>query len=132
MGERSHRDRAFGTGASIAFAAGTLLLLLAGYLFVGLPEEPRQPNMNDQFMRGQVTIGDVSERSHEWMRRSEERQMQLFEAIAASMFGVFALAVGGSLFMRSSRRRREIAYADAEFTAEAVARGLKRGINSDS
>jgi len=131
MGERSDRDRTFGLGASVGFGAGALLLLLALYLFATVPPEPRQPNLADQFMGGQVTIGQVTAADQEWMRRSRERNAAIFEAVGTTMGGIFGLALGASLFMRSSRRRREIAYADAEFTAEAVARGLKRGMRSD-
>ena len=104
----AQQDRFFGCASFVAFGAGALLVLTAAYLYLDLPPQ------------------------RQYADNAADYNAAIMEAFTALVFGVFMLLAGLAFFLRSSARRRRIAYADAEFTAEAVARGIKRGLDSDS
>lgn len=89
------------------------------------------PLHGDDFLAGRISIGDVGRENQEWIESSERRGEATFQAVAITFFGIFVGAVGASLLLTSSRRLREVAYADREFTAEAIGRGLQRGLGND-
>ena len=123
MTSNASRERTIRIAAAVAMLAGVTLLLGGAARIATRPPEIPAPLTSDS---------DFELKSRAWFERDNERGLDLVEGLSAIMLGAMVLAVGVRTSFAASARGRALAYADAEFTAEAVARGLKKGLTSES
>ncbi len=89
--------------------------------FYGLNLKLAVPEIaSGDFLEGRVSIDQVG-------RRNDAE----FRAIATMMTGAFVAFVGLAFALRSSRRMMRLNAVGVEYTAEAVGRGLRRGLADD-